>query len=237
MTAAEPIASARQLSRDFGSGEARTRVVDRVDWDVRGGEMTFLVGESGSGKTTLISMLAGILTPTEGSVAVLGRELSRLSRAALARFRRDHVGFVFQQFNLLPTISVAENAAVPLLAQGLPSGQARRRALDLLERLGIGAYADRRPTLLSGGQQQRIAIARALVHEPALLVCDEPTASLDARNGQEVMELLRSAALNGGRAVIVVTHDSRILRFADRVTTIEDGRLVEDRREAPGGGE
>ncbi len=228
--ATEPIVRARGIIKEFGEGEARVRVLDRIDWDVNGGEMTYLVGESGSGKTTLISILAGILSPTAGDVEVLGKTLAGMGGRRLAAFRRDTVGFVFQQFNLLPTLTVAENAAIPLLAQGVGGREARRRALTLLERLEIAQHADKTPTLLSGGQQQRIAIARALVHEPRLLVCDEPTASLDARTGREVMELLRNAALEGGRAVIVVTHDSRIFSYADRLTTIEDGRLTSERR-------
>jgi putative ABC transport system ATP-binding protein len=227
---AEPVVRARGIIKEFGEGEARARVLDCVDWDVNGGEMTYLVGESGSGKTTLISILAGILSPTEGEVEVLGCALAGMSGRRLAAFRRDTVGFVFQQFNLLPTLTVAENAAIPLLAKGVRSGEARRRAMKLLERLEIAQHADKTPTLLSGGQQQRIAIARALVHEPRLLVCDEPTASLDARTGREVMELLRNAAVEGERGVIVVTHDSRIFRYADRLTTIEDGRLTSERR-------
>jgi putative ABC transport system ATP-binding protein len=226
--AKDVLVRARGIIKEFGIGEARVRVLNGIDWEVAGGEMTFLVGESGSGKTTLISILAGILTPTAGEVEVLGTALQQLSQARLAAFRRQNVGFIFQQFNLLPTLSVVDNAAIPLLANGVPMRAARDRAMALLERLEIAQHARKMPTLLSGGQQQRVAIARALVHEPALLVCDEPTASLDARTGQEVMELLRAAATEGGRAVIVVTHDSRIFRYADRLTTIEDGRLSDE---------
>lgn len=230
MTDKPPLLAARGLVMEFGAGEARTRVLDDVDWEVGGGEMTFLVGESGSGKTTLISVLAGILTPTSGSVEAIGREITAMRGRELARFRRDKVGFVFQQFNLIPALTVAENAAIPLLAAGMSMREALLRVRPLLDRLEIGRFADRLPKLLSGGQQQRVAIARVLVHEPRLVICDEPTASLDARSGREVLELLRSAALEPERAVIIVTHDSRILEYADRITTIEDGRIVDDRR-------
>ncbi len=216
--------------KDFGIGPARTRVLHGVDWTVRAGELTFLVGESGSGKTTLLSILGGILAPDAGTVEVFGSRLDRLDPRALARFRRECVGFVFQQFNLLPTVPVAANVAVPLLARGLRTDVALRRARAMLEQLGLEGAVGRRPGELSGGQQQRVAIARALVHEPALLVCDEPTASLDARNGRAVIELLRARAVSARRAVIVVTHDSRIFPYADRLCRIDDGRLTLDRR-------
>lgn len=221
---------ARGVTKRFVNGDSRLTVLDGVDWSVAAGELTFLVGESGSGKTTLLSVLAGILKPDEGAVRVFGEPVDRLDRRRLARFRRERVGFVFQQFNLLSEITAAENVAVPLLAQGVRPSAALARASEALERVGLGRQMDRLPRELSGGQQQRVAIARALVHSPRLLVCDEPTASLDARNGRGVLELLREVALDPQRAVIVVTHDSRIFSYADRICRIDDGRLVADRR-------
>ena len=221
---------ARGVTKRFGNGESRLTVLDGVDWSVEAGELTFLAGESGSGKTTLLSILAGILRPDGGTVRVFGEAVERLDRRRLARFRRQRVGFVFQQFNLLSAVTAAENVVVPLLAQGIRPSAALARARETLERVGLGRQADRLPRELSGGQQQRVAIARALVHSPRLLVCDEPTASLDARNGRSVLELLREVALDPRRAVIVVTHDSRIFRYADRICRIDDGRLVADRR-------
>ena len=187
--------------------------------------MTLLVGPSGCGKTTLISIIAGLLNPTAGDVAVLGRDLGSLSNGALVRFRQKHIGFVFQQLNLLPALTAAENAAVPLIIGGRPRRQAVAAAAGVLESLGMGDRLDALPAQLSGGQQQRVAIARALVHEPRLLVCDEPTAALDATSGQTVMELLRRVAVQPGRAVIVVTHDNRVLGFGDRIVSMNDGRV------------
>jgi putative ABC transport system ATP-binding protein len=188
--------------------------------------MTLLVGPSGCGKTTLISAIAGMLTPDAGSIAVFGTELGTLSRRRLTAFRGATVGFVFQQFNLLPALTATENASIPLRVLGRPAGEANRRAAALLDRLGLAAQRDRFPGELSGGQQQRVAIARALVHAPRLVVCDEPTASLDADSGQAAMTLLRELAVRPDRAVIVVTHDDRIFRFADRIAHMADGRIA-----------
>jgi putative ABC transport system ATP-binding protein len=222
-----PIAvSCRGVTKEFGQGDARTLGLRGVDLDVRSGEITLLAGPSGCGKTTLISIIAGILRPTAGTVSVLGNDLARLSPAGLVRFRGAHVGFVFQQYNLLPALTAVENAAVPLLVAGRPRREALARARALLAELGLGGRADALPSQLSGGQQQRVAIARALVHGPRLLVCDEPTAALDAQSGQTVMEVLRRTALQPDRAVLVVTHDSRVFGFGDTVVHLEDGRVV-----------
>jgi putative ABC transport system ATP-binding protein len=216
---------ARGIVKEFGSGETLIRVLHDIDLDVPTGDMTFLVGPSGCGKTTLISVLAGILTPEKGEVSLFGQSIRALGGARLARFRRANIGFVFQQFNLLPALSATENAAIPLIAAGVASGEAHGKARALLDRLGLGKHADKFPNQLSGGQQQRVAIARALVHDPRLVVCDEPTASLDAASGQSVMEMMREVAVKPGRAVIVVTHDNRIFRFADRIVRMVDGRI------------
>ena len=188
--------------------------------------MTFLVGPSGCDKTTLISILSAMLRADEGDVTVFGADLKTLSSRALNRFRGETVGFVFQQFNLLPALDAAENAAVPLLVHGMASGRARRRASELLDRLGLAESLKKFPRELSGGQQQRVAIARALVHDPKLIVCDEPTASLDGASGHAVMDVLRTLAVRPDRAAIVVTHDDRIFRFADRIAFMADGRVV-----------
>jgi putative ABC transport system ATP-binding protein len=215
----------RGVTREFGQGDSRTLTLRGIDLDIHAGEITLLVGPSGCGKTTLISIIAGILDPTAGEVSVLGADLARLSAAQKVGFRGAHIGFVFQQYNLLPALTAAENAAVPLLIAGVPRRQAIAQARGLLAELGLEKRADALPSQLSGGQQQRVAIARALVHEPRLLVCDEPTAALDAQAGQAVMELLRRVALQPDRAVIVVTHDSRVLGFGDRIVHMEDGRI------------
>jgi putative ABC transport system ATP-binding protein len=215
----------RGVTKEFVQGDTRTQALRGIDLEVYAGEMTLLVGPSGCGKTTLISVVAGLLDPTEGEVEVLGTNLTRLSGRRKVDFRGEHIGFVFQQYNLLPSLTAAENAAVPLLIAGRPRRQAVARAADLLGQLGLGDKVRALPSHLSGGQQQRVAIARALVHEPRLLVCDEPTAALDAHSGQNVMELLRRVAVQPGRAVIVVTHDNRVFRFGDRIIHMSDGRV------------
>jgi putative ABC transport system ATP-binding protein len=216
----------RQVTKVFGQGEAKVTALDQVDLDVLAGELTLLVGPSGCGKTTLISIIAGLLDPSAGDVTLFGTSQSSLRGGAKTSFRRANIGFVFQQYNLLPALTAAENAAVPLLIAGKPRKQAIAKAKTLLGTLGMGPRVDSLPAQLSGGQQQRVAIARALIHEPRLLVCDEPTAALDAHSGQVTMELLREVAVMPGRAVIVVTHDNRIFGFGDRMATMSDGKVV-----------
>jgi putative ABC transport system ATP-binding protein len=216
----------RGVTKEFGDGTTRVQALRGVDLEVRDGEMTLLVGPSGCGKTTLISVIAGLLTVTRGQVSVLGEELTGLSGGRLVDFRAKNIGFVFQQYNLLPALTAAENAAVPLLIGGRSRHQAVARGAELLAAVGMADKAGAFPSQLSGGQQQRVAIARALIHEPRLLVCDEPTAALDAHSGQTVMEMLRRVAVQPGRAVIVVTHDNRVFGFGDRIIYMSDG-LVE----------
>lgn len=223
--------SVRNVAKDFPVGDDSIRVLHDINVDVNAGELTYLVGESGSGKTTLISIIAGILYPTEGQVRVFDTEIYDLSDNDLVRFRLANIGFIFQQYNLIPTLTAAENAAVPLIATGLKRDEAVEQGRVLLEKLNIGSQADKFPRQLSGGQQQRVAIARALVHAPRLIVCDEPTAALDARSGRRVMDLLREVALSQDRAVIIVTHDNRIFDLADRILAMEDGRITHDGRD------
>ncbi len=216
----------KQLEKEFGEGDTRIQVLRGVQLQVRFGEMTMLVGPSGCGKTTLLSVIAGLLDATGGEVEVLGERVDRLPGDRQVEFRRKNVGFVFQQFNLLPSLTAAENAAIPLLAAGVPRREAVARAAQMLDRLGVAQRANALPSQLSGGQQQRVAFARALVHEPRLIVCDEPTSALDAETGHQVMELLSSQAVRPGRAVIVVTHDNRVFQFADRIARMDDGKIV-----------
>ena len=233
--ASEAAICARGIARDFEAGQTTIRVLHEIDTEIRAGEMTYVVGESGSGKTTLISIMCGILWPTEGEVKVFGTDIYKLSDTELVNFRLNNIGFIFQQYNLIPSIDVASNAAVPLIAQGVPRAEARERAKVLLDKLNIGNQADKLPRQLSGGQQQRVAIARALVHEPRLVVCDEPTAALDASSGRRVMDLLREVAVAPDRACIIVTHDNRIFDLADRIIALEDGRITHDGKEMPDG--
>lgn len=215
----------RGLVKDFGTGAAQARVLHGIDLEIQCGQRTFLVGPSGCGKTTLVSLIAGLLTPTSGKVCVLGQDLQGLSPGALVEFRSRYVGFVFQQFNLIPALNVVENAAVPLIVQGVPFSAALKTAGEILIRLGMGRYLSHSPQQLSGGQQQRVAIARSLVHDPRILICDEPTASLDAQSGLAVMDLLTEIATSPERAVIIVTHDNRIFSYADRTVSLLDGRI------------
>jgi putative ABC transport system ATP-binding protein len=212
--------------KHFGDGEARVEVLRGVDFEAALGELTFLVGPSGCGKTTLISVIAGLLDPSGGAVSLFGEDPAAMRPAKRIAFRRKNLGFVFQQYNLLPALTAAENAAVPLLAAGWKRPAAVDRSMALLERLGMKERANAFPRQLSGGQQQRVALARALVHEPRLIVCDEPTAALDHATGESVMELLADAAVHPDRAVIVVTHDNRVFHFADTIAQMNDGEIV-----------
>jgi putative ABC transport system ATP-binding protein len=221
---------ARDIEMAFGSNGLKTQVLFDVDLEVASGELTMLVGPSGCGKTTLLSILSGTLKPTGGEVEVMGNVITRMKDSEKVILRRRRIGFIFQQYNLLPALTAAENAAMALVADGMPLKAAAEKARAVLETLGMGPHADKLPRMLSGGQQQRVAIARAIVHEPDLVVCDEPTAALDAETGRQVMELLKEAAAGPGRAVLVVTHDNRIYRYADRIVAMEDGRIVGDSR-------
>src|SRR5579871_3916662 len=200
----------RELVKDYGHGNAQVRALRGVNLEVAPGELTLLVGPSGCGKTTLISILAATLDATSGDVTVLGKDLKRLTGREKAAFRAKNVGFVFQQFNLLPALTAEENVAVPLVINGKSKAAALTRAGEVLESVGLGDRRWSLPSQLSGGQQQRVAIARALVHEPRLLVCDEPTSAIDARTGHAVMDLIRKTALHPDRVAVVVTHDARV---------------------------
>jgi putative ABC transport system ATP-binding protein len=216
----------RGLTKAYGTGDARTPALQGIDLDIHDGELLMLVGPSGSGKTTLLSIIAGILDQDAGQCVVLDHDFQQLRADERARLRGQSIGFVFQAFNLLPALTLAENVAVPLLIQGVPRKEAVAKAQGVLEAVGLGGRVNAMPTQLSGGQQQRVAIARALVHEPRLIVCDEPTSALDHATGHHVMELLKQQARAPGRALIVVTHDSRIFEFADRIVHLDDGQIV-----------
>lgn len=223
-----------RLTKSFGDGDTKIQVLRGIDLGVRFGEMSLLVGPSGCGKTTLISVIAGLLNPSEGDVRILGESLSAMGSRQRTSFRSENIGFVFQQYNLLPSLTAAENAAVPLIIRGTPRKQAVATATDVLVTVGLADRIHSLPAHLSGGQQQRVAIARALVHEPRLLVCDEPTAALDGKSGHTVMELLKAVACRPDRAVIVVTHDNRVFHFGDRIITMSDGRIENIEEKAPG---
>jgi putative ABC transport system ATP-binding protein len=225
-----PIA-VRELTKIYGAGPTAFRALDAVSLEVERGEVLLLMGPSGSGKTTLISILGCILQPTSGSVKILGEEVTRLGEKQLPRVRLDNIGFIFQGFNLFPTLTAGENVELALDLKGQRGPAAKRRARGFLEQVGLGPKYDSFPADLSGGEKQRVAIARAVATEPQVILADEPTAALDSHSGRTVMEMLRELAHRHGRAVVVVTHDNRVLEYGDRVVRIEDGRILSDSTE------
>ena len=216
----------RGVTRAFGTGAARVMALRGIDLDVHRGELMMLVGPSGCGKTTLISVIAAILDADDGEARVLGKDVRAMRQSAKTAFRRGHIGFVFQAYNLIPSLTAAENVAVPLLIRGTPQTEAVAAARRVLGEVGLADRTEALPDQLSGGQQQRVAIARALVHDPQLIVCDEPTSALDHTTGHALMHLLRRVVLAGDRSLVIVTHDARIFEFADRIAEMDDGRIV-----------
>jgi putative ABC transport system ATP-binding protein len=221
----------QDVRKSFGQGDTRIDALCGVDFTAALGELSFLVGPSGCGKTTLISVIAGLLDRTGGELLVLGSRVDDLSPRGRVLFRRANLGFVFQQYNLLPALTAAENVAVPLLTAGVTRKAALDRARGVLAQLGLDGRFSALPSTLSGGQQQRVAIARAIVHEPRLIVCDEPTAALDHASGEAVMEVLAANAVRPDRAVIVVTHDARVFGYAHSIAHMDDGRIVSTSRQ------
>lgn len=221
------VVDVRGLEKSFGEGANRIHVLKQVNLQAHTGEILMLVGPSGCGKTTLLSAIAGTLRVESGTIEVFKKPLEKMSGGALTKFRAQHIGFIFQQFNLIPTLTITENVSVPLLIQGVSGRTASGRARAMLEKVGLGERWKERPNKLSGGQQQRVAIARALVHEPPLVICDEPTAALDAQNGEIVLDLFRQVARSADRAVIIVTHDNRIFSYADRIARMDDGEIID----------
>jgi putative ABC transport system ATP-binding protein len=224
------LAKLERVTKVFGSGPSAVEALRGVDLEVERGTMTGIMGPSGSGKTTLLSVLGCLLTPSSGSVEVEGRPVQSLASGALARVRRHAVGFVFQSFNLFPALTARENVQLVLGYKGVRGRKARRGALELLDRLGLRHRAGASPKDLSGGEKQRVAIARALAGDPPLILADEPTSSLDAENGRNIVSLLRDLAQDEERGVVVVTHDPRVEGFCDLVLTLEDGLLRPRRR-------
>jgi putative ABC transport system ATP-binding protein len=217
---------AHGIVKVFGKGDYAVRALDGVDLAVRRAEMVAIMGASGSGKSTLLHIIGALDAPTGGQIAVAGQRYEGLDEAGLTRLRRDHIGFVFQFFNLLPSLSAAENVLLPALIARRRDGGLERRALALLDEVGIGDRAEHTPAELSGGQQQRVSIARALLLEPELILADEPTGNLDTRSGREVLQILRDLAGSGGHTIVMVTHDPAAAAVADRIVFLRDGRVA-----------
>jgi len=218
------------LTKVYGAGEAAVVALDHVSMSVNPGECVAVMGPSGCGKSTLLHLLGGLDRPTEGHVTIDGKSLSTLSDNALTQLRRRQIGFVFQFFNLIPILNSVENAALPLILDGKSSAQAKQKASEWLQKVGLGTRLHNRPDQLSAGQQQRVAIARALVTEPMLVLADEPTGNLDSRASDEIATLLQQVAKEWGRAVLMVTHDPRIAAYADRIIFLKDGKIVNETR-------
>jgi putative ABC transport system ATP-binding protein len=216
----------RDLTKQYEEGAVGTLALRGVDLDVHAGELLMLMGPSGSGKTTLLSIMGCILTATSGSVQVAGREVVGLSQKQMPALRLEHIGFVFQGFNLFPTLTAGENVELMLDLKKVSATVAKRRSQELLEQVGLREKYNSFPSDLSGGQKQRVAIARALAGDPGIILADEPTAALDSHTGRNVMEMMSDLAHKRGRAVVIVTHDSRVLSFADRIVKIEDGKIA-----------
>ena len=214
------------LNKWFGEGDARTHAVKDVDFEARFGEMLYVVGPSGSGKTTMLSIISGILRPDSGSVRVEDTDIWAVGKDRLAQFRLHKIGFVFQDYHLFPRLTTLENVAIPLILQDLPWDDAIAEAGRDLQIVGLQERAQLPPVKLSGGEQQRVAIARAIVSRPDILILDEPTASLDGDTGRNIVKFVRDEIMTPQRCIIIVTHDSRIYEFADRIMKMEDGRLV-----------
>lgn len=221
---------ANEIRMALGEGAGRVEALKGINLSLAGGELTLLMGPSGSGKTTLLSVLGCMLSPTSGSVNIRGRAITGLDAEELAQVRRENIGFVFQSYHLFPTLTAAENVRLSLDVRGDRSREARAKANQALATVGLAHKADSFPRALSGGEQQRVAVARAIVGDPSVILADEPTAALDSENGQAVMTVLAELAKDPSRAMFIVTHDPRIMPFADRILRIEDGRIVDDQR-------
>ncbi len=222
----KPAIRVENVVKTFGVGEARSFALKGASFEARFGELLMIVGPSGCGKTTLLSVVCGTLNFDSGRIEVFDHDLSAMSTGEITRFRCKNIGFIFQQFNLIPTLTAVENASVPLLLNGHGTRGAEKTAAALLDQVGLGGKIHSYPNQLSGGQQQRVAITRALAHDPRLVLCDEPTSSLDAATGKKTLELLKERALEPDRCVIIVTHDSRIYHYADRIVEMEDGHVI-----------
>ncbi|HSO13608.1 MAG TPA: ABC transporter ATP-binding protein [Anaerolineales bacterium] len=227
------VAKLTDVTRIYKIGEVETRALNGVSLNIESGEFTSLVGPSGSGKTTLLQLIGCLDRPTSGKVVIAGKETTNLNRNQRADLRKGTIGFVFQFFALIPTLTAYENVEMPLLLNGLTAAQRKQRVMKLLEGVDMTARAHHRPDQLSGGQQQRVAVARALATDPKLILADEPTANLDTENGEQVMEIMKRLNKETGTTFVFATHDPRVIKYASRVVTLQDGLIVKDSNGKP----
>lgn len=219
------IIKCENICKSYGDGDTKLRVLKSVSLEINDGEFLMLVGPSGSGKTTLISIIAGTLSLDNGKCMVMGHDYSKFSQDQMLNFRAANIGFVFQSYNLIPALTIAENVAIPLMIQDYDKEDAIKQAKEQLEIVGLGSHYDQHPNTLSGGQQQRVAIARALIHKPKIVICDEPTSALDFTTGTKIISLMRDINKNLSTTFVVITHDNRILQYADRQIYLNDGQI------------
>lgn len=227
---AKPLICVRSLRKEYPMGDQTVVALDGIDLDIEKGQIVCIFGTSGSGKSTLLNQLAGLERPTAGSVTIGGVPVDRLSENALAVFRQKHLGFVFQSYNLLPTMTAAENVALPLMFRGVPRQQRQAMAEQMLRKVGLHERKDHYPGQMSGGQQQRVGIARAFIARPAVVYADEPTGNLDSKTTVEIMEMIRGFAKAYRQTIIMVSHDAEMASYADRILTLKDGRIISDER-------
>lgn len=223
-----PIVTAENITKEFLWGDEIVHVLHGINLELYTGQLAMLVGPSGCGKTTFLSIVSGVLSPSSGKVHIDRTDLTSLEGDDKVLFRRKKIGFIFQQYHLFSSLTAAENATIPLLAANFPREQALEKAVDILNQIGMEECVNKFPAHLSGGEQQRVAIARALIHDPCIIICDEPTSALDHHTGETVMKILRRVAVSSGRTVLVVTHDSRIFQFADRIIYMDDGNIIKE---------
>ena len=228
----EPVIQVKKLYKIYRVGENKVRALNGVDLTIYRGEFCSIVGTSGSGKSTMLNMLAGLEKPTKGEIVIAGQHLEKMSENELVKFRREHVGFIFQSFNLLGTMDAVENVALPLMFRGVPKKERMEKADKMLELVGLSKHKDHRPNEMSGGQQQRVGVARALVLDPEIIFADEPTGNLDSNTSAEVMRLMQKVVRERNQTLVMVTHDNHLASFADRIFHIIDGKIVkiEDNR-------
>ncbi len=231
-----PVIQVRDLYKIYRVGDTKVRALNGVDFNIYRGEFCAIVGASGSGKSTLLNMLAGLEKPTKGKIVIAGEHMEQKNENQLVRFRREHIGFIFQSFNLMATMNAVENVALPLTFQGVDKKIRTAKADRVLELVGLKKYKRHRPTQMSGGQQQRVGVARALVVDPEIIFADEPTGNLDSNTSKEVMELMQRIVREKNQTLVMVTHDNYLAGFADRIIHIKDGKItaIEDKREEKG---